>query len=821
MKTNIYKKMKYLMLVAIFIASSIKLTGQDVKDLYDLDLTALMNIEIVSASKKAENLFDAPLGASVITGDELKNAGATSIMEGLRLIPGVIVRETTPGNFDIHLRGYDAIDPNGLIQTSANSITLIMVNNRPVYSEFQGQTIWELLTIGIDDVEKIEVVRGPVAAMYGPNAVAGVINILTKKPNLKEGITASSYSQYGMYNNIISSTSIGYAMKNGFAARASCNYDVRDRHNVDYYIYSNKKAKTLLTTPQGEQFATSNTFVDWVETMNDSLLYNNGLLLVKNPSKNGILNPVNINDRYPNPDMALDKLGTNLHLMFKKEMFEINGAGGFSKATAQKIYGMNNFAALSVEESELTYAQIWGRYKNLINLNADYHLGQNVIAGSGSALNFDFNVLNANIEGNYDVTKNFNLKPGFSYRKGVYNSMFLGSTYIPQTSDPDAYLLARNNRSEWEEKELNGDVENTAISGHLRGEFSYKKLRIIAAGRADKFEFPDKIIFSPLIATTYKFTDDFLIRANYGKASRTPFLMDLFTKLDLMALVPSPNPAVIVLNANRYRGIEHSMDNPKMDSKINYDPVTIEQAEIGFRHRISKTFTLDIEAYWSQMTNLNTLTKLDTTINPNLKPLGTTPPYAPYLVVVNNWYSFIPLDAKPNQIGATMSIISMPADNIMFQIYVMAQETYVKKYYDSLDNKGQAVDSKYEGTPTNPNDDNNTSPYREFFHQATPTIVGGVNMNYKPIKPLNFNSNIYFYGRQTLLLSNGYGTQISQSVPANIIINATLTYEIFKKDNLSIKIFASGKNLIFNPRRQYAYADKIYAYALGGFNFNF
>lgn len=140
MKTKIYPMTKHFLLIAIFIAGSITISGQDAKDLYDLDLSALMNIEIVSASKKAENLFDAPLGASVITGDEIKRSGATSIMEALRLLPGVIVRETTPGNYDIHVRGYDGLDPNAFITLTANTITLIMVNGRPIYNDYMGQT---------------------------------------------------------------------------------------------------------------------------------------------------------------------------------------------------------------------------------------------------------------------------------------------------------------------------------------------------------------------------------------------------------------------------------------------------------------------------------------------------------------------------------------------------------------------------------------------------------------------------------------------------------------------------------------------------------
>ncbi len=146
-------------------------------DLFELDLEALMNMDIVSASKKVESLFDSPLSSSVITKDEIRNSGSTTIAEALRLVPGLIVREKTNGNFDVHIRGYENIPPNNKVNYSDNSITLVMIDNRIVYNYFQGGTFWETLPISIYDVERIEIIRGPSSALYGPNAVSGVINI--------------------------------------------------------------------------------------------------------------------------------------------------------------------------------------------------------------------------------------------------------------------------------------------------------------------------------------------------------------------------------------------------------------------------------------------------------------------------------------------------------------------------------------------------------------------------------------------------------------------------------------------------------------------
>src|SRR6186713_3388411 len=91
------------------------------EDLYDLSLEELMNVPIVSASKKDETLFDAPLSSYTITRSDIDKAGSTSIMEALRLAPGVIVREQANGVYDIHIRGFDNILRTNETNTKTNT----------------------------------------------------------------------------------------------------------------------------------------------------------------------------------------------------------------------------------------------------------------------------------------------------------------------------------------------------------------------------------------------------------------------------------------------------------------------------------------------------------------------------------------------------------------------------------------------------------------------------------------------------------------------------------------------------------------------------
>src|SRR5947209_14130937 len=107
--------------VGMICASAYAQEKDSLSQLLQLSFEKLMDIPIYSASKKEESSFDAPLSSSVITRDQINRSGATTIMEALRLLPGVIVREQTNGNYDIHVLGLENIPPNSSLIFFANS----------------------------------------------------------------------------------------------------------------------------------------------------------------------------------------------------------------------------------------------------------------------------------------------------------------------------------------------------------------------------------------------------------------------------------------------------------------------------------------------------------------------------------------------------------------------------------------------------------------------------------------------------------------------------------------------------------------------------
>ncbi len=230
------KRVNYLFIA--FLALGLTAYSQDKEqDLFNLSLEELMNVEIVSASKKAESSFKSPLSSSVVTKDEIMASGATTIEEALRLVPGMLIREETNGNFDVHIRGNDNLPPGNYVFYTENSMSLVMIDGRPVYNYVNGGTFWEALPISLVDVERIEVVRGPATALYGPNAVTGAINIITKQAEDKS-ISVRGNAQIGTKNTGIYDLSLGTSLlDNKLKLRVSGNIENRDRDMENYYSY--------------------------------------------------------------------------------------------------------------------------------------------------------------------------------------------------------------------------------------------------------------------------------------------------------------------------------------------------------------------------------------------------------------------------------------------------------------------------------------------------------------------------------------------------------------------------------------------------------
>lgn len=129
--------------------------------------------QVVTASRRAQSPLDSPNSTTIVTKQDIRLSGITRIPELLRRVAGMDVMQMTGGDANVSMRGANSRLSNKL---------LVLVNGRSVKNDVLGSTFWETLSIDVDQIERIEVVRGPGSSLYGADAFAGVVNIITIAP---------------------------------------------------------------------------------------------------------------------------------------------------------------------------------------------------------------------------------------------------------------------------------------------------------------------------------------------------------------------------------------------------------------------------------------------------------------------------------------------------------------------------------------------------------------------------------------------------------------------------------------------------------------
>jgi iron complex outermembrane receptor protein len=151
--------------------------------LADLTLEQLSNIEVTSVSGRAERLSDAAASIFVITHDDIRRSGARTLPEALRLAPNLQVARTSASGYAISSRGFNNALGNKL---------LVLIDGRTVYTPLFSGVFWDQQNVMLEDIDRIEVISGPGATLWGANAVNGVINVITRAARDTQGVLATA-----------------------------------------------------------------------------------------------------------------------------------------------------------------------------------------------------------------------------------------------------------------------------------------------------------------------------------------------------------------------------------------------------------------------------------------------------------------------------------------------------------------------------------------------------------------------------------------------------------------------------------------------------
>jgi iron complex outermembrane receptor protein len=156
------------------------MADQDMSELTRVQVAApALDMEVTSVSRQVSTVGRSPAAVFVITNEMIRRSGARSIPEILRMAPGVQVARIDASKWAISIRGFSGRFSNKL---------LVQIDGRSVYTPLFGGVFWDVQDVVLEDIERIEVIRGPGATVWGANAVNGIINIITKNTTDTQGM---------------------------------------------------------------------------------------------------------------------------------------------------------------------------------------------------------------------------------------------------------------------------------------------------------------------------------------------------------------------------------------------------------------------------------------------------------------------------------------------------------------------------------------------------------------------------------------------------------------------------------------------------------
>ncbi len=560
--------------------------------------TLIMNKNVSSASKHEESSFTSPLATTVITQEEIRSYGCTTVEEAFRLIPGMIVTQKTNGVYDVQMRGLNNIPDNNMLLYSESNNTLLMVDGRVLHNYVIGAMSTENLQISIGDIERIEVVRGACSALYGVNAVNGVINIITRKPDSTPDVVAGSY-QMGNLGTFVGDIALRKAFNDKLAAGISFNIQQRQRptdklrtyfsgtHYIDRTGALELGTSTQYTQEQIDEMVSNGTLIP-VEP--NELVSLDDMNAIRQVSVSGLFSRygktiynalatvpqeyADVHKLFPDPNLARKTLGLNGYLTITPNSdIRFDLTGGYSQNHVAQTSFFSNPYSFNQRKFKKGYFNLSGDIHDfhfLANYCAgpeDYALGrpgfqaksQQVFASAA----YDF------IVGNPDTWGNMVIRPGVNYQ-------YLYAYDVYSTFDYGGDIG---------EKQLSGffsgDAELWAIAPSLRLDYFKSGFRLILAARSDKTHIPDKWNTSYTVAANYQINSTNFIRFVFGRGIRS---------------------ANLVNTSSNYKWPRENMSLPRemyFKGRRDCNIVHADNYEIGYRIQPTPALLIDAEAFYS------------------------------------------------------------------------------------------------------------------------------------------------------------------------------------------------------------------------------
>ncbi len=668
----------------------------------------IMNKNVSSASKKEEDSFKSPLSSSVLTKDEIRTYGCLSIEEALRLIPGVVVSERANGMFDVQLRGLSGVPENNLWIYHENTSTLLMIDGRPVFNYSYGVTLWESLPISIEDVNRIEIVRGPSSALYGSNAVAGVINIITEKGN-HENLAVSGAFSAGSKNTFTADVAIRKSLNNKWHFGITGNIQNRNRGTDKIHVMERMIATGDPSKPSDTDLYEIIDMSKFDNTKDVSELVANGAVApfyggeisierMRNIRQLGaedvtgmisqkkvlyeLIEPESpIDDLFEKPSVARENYGINGYMTFNpNEKVNISLTGGYQNSLGLSSPATDEYFALSYRTSKTGYinmnADIYG-----IVIQANYFDGNQDFNVGSPAFHIHNQQFNGSLEYDWTAVKGLSIRPGLTYQWNRMNdSDYFGHfDYASYYNNDKASIIKFGELDNRIPGFLEGAKTLDMFSATLRADYQIGGFRAIAALRFEKPNMPDKWYPTWQFGASYSINDDNFVRLSYSRANRS---------------------SVMVNTSSNYlyhrTGLNNGIHEMSFEGNPDADVMQADNIELGYRWRPANNVLIDAEAFYSKSWDYGALMVNRCYLMNNIQSIAeyvnvdSSDPNAATMAMVNFMNSikrkavlkYTNLDAEVKQFGISMNVDWIISDKLIAKAHANIQKTDIYNFYN-------------------------------------------------------------------------------------------------------------------------------------------
>ena len=463
-----------------------------------LSLASLTDTIVVSASKSDTALIDAPATISLVTSDVLASTPAQNYGDLLRALPGVNV---------IQLSARDINVTNRQGTSTLTNSQLVLLDDRSIYLDFFGLVLWDFLPSNMSDIRQIEVIRGPASAVWGANALTGVVNVITKTPRQAPGTTVSI--QGGFFDRDAGS-GVGKGVGKLFGANAT----VAQAPNSIWsyrvsagYFNSDPLPRPTGTIPRIQDPRDPTQFVGGASYPSDST---------------GAFGTAFENEGTSQPkfDARVDQEISGGRITYQGGVAGTSGIihtgiGPFNIQPGSVMgYGKVNYRKDALKVNFFT---------NLTSAEAPNLLLPNPATGQPLQLNFS--------------TQTYDFEVGDAIRAGTRQVFSVGGNVRRNNFDITIAPTAQN---------------RTELGAYAQDEIFFDKVRLTIGGRVDKFGNLDDPVFSPRLAAVFRPAGEHSVRVSFNRAFRSPSVINnyldiaIVNPIDLRAVgIAQPFPLVV------------------------------------------------------------------------------------------------------------------------------------------------------------------------------------------------------------------------------------------------------------------------------------